>query len=56
MILHKLAQSALAMELPLRCAEDVIAVRQQTRDISWRVGGDIEDVPDVGDDRERCPL
>lgn len=56
MVLDELAQPALAVEGALGAAEDIVAVREETRAVSGGVCCDVEDVPDVGGDGEGGPL
>jgi len=55
-ILNQLAEAAFSMQNTLGGAEDVVAVGEQTGEVSRGVGGNVEDMPDVGYDRKRCPL
>lgn len=55
-VLDQLAQAAFTMEDALGGAEDVVAVGEQAGEVGGGVGGNVEDVPDVGHDRQRCPL
>lgn len=56
MVLDNLGQAALAVQDALGRAEDVVRVREEAGEVGRRRGGDVEDVPDVGDDGEGGPL
>ncbi len=55
-VLDQLAQAALAVQHALGGAQDVVAVGEQAGGVGGRVGGHVEHVPDVGDDRDGRPL
>lgn len=55
-VLDDLGEPALAVEDALGGAEDVVAVGEQAGEVGGGVGGDVEDVPDVGDHGEGGPL
>lgn len=55
-VLDELAQTTFAIQSTLGAAQDVVAVGQEAGDISGGVGGDIEDVPDVGGESKRSVL
>ena len=55
-VLDELAQTTFAIQSTLGAAQDIVAVGQETSDISGGVGGDIEDVPDVGGESKRSVL
>lgn len=55
-VLDNLGQAALAVQDALGRAEDVVRVREKAGEVGRRRGGDVEDVPDVGDDGEGGPL
>lgn len=56
MVLDNLRQPALTVEDTLGRAEYVVAVGQQAGQVGGGVGGDVEDVPDVGHHGEGGPL
>lgn len=56
MIFYELAEAAFAVQDTFRGAEDVVAVWEESREIGGGVGGHVEDMPDVGDDGDGCPL
>lgn len=56
MVLYQLAQPSFTVEDSLGGAEDVVAVREQAGGVGGGVRGDVENVPDVGDDGEGGPL
>jgi hypothetical protein len=55
-VLDELTQRRLAVQRALGAAEDVVAVGEEGGLVGGRVGGNVEDVPDVGGDGERRVL
>lgn len=55
-VFDKLAEPGLTVEGALGGPEDVVAVRKETGEVCWGGGGDVENVPDVGDCGEGGPL
>lgn len=55
-VFDKLAQATFAVQHALGGAQDVVAVGEQAGGVGGGVGGHIENVPDVGDDRDGRPL
>ena len=55
-VLDELAEARFAAHVALWAADDVVAVGEQTGGVGGRVGGYVEDVPDVFCDGEGGPL
>lgn len=52
MVLYQLAEAGFAVQDSLGGAKDVVTVGEETGEVGWGVGGDVEDVPDCCDGRE----